>query len=129
MPFYAGARISEIVALDVDDIADSARKGVLRIGSSAKANASATRSTRSCAAPSPAGWTNAPTGPAPTTAPRCFSTSAVSDVAGCLLGAGEQHVLDAPGSPVDRLGELGDGRKRAVLAPTSDIRDRLAVDG
>jgi integrase/recombinase XerC len=29
--FYAGVRISEIVALDVDDIARSARKGVLRI--------------------------------------------------------------------------------------------------
>ncbi|MCA1681093.1 MAG: tyrosine-type recombinase/integrase [Actinobacteria bacterium] len=31
VPFYSGARISEIVALDVDDIARSARKGVLRI--------------------------------------------------------------------------------------------------
>ncbi|MCA1681351.1 MAG: tyrosine-type recombinase/integrase [Actinobacteria bacterium] len=31
VPFYAGARISEIVALDVDDISRSARKGVLRI--------------------------------------------------------------------------------------------------
>ena len=31
IPFYAGARISEIVALDIDDIARSARKGVLRI--------------------------------------------------------------------------------------------------
>jgi site-specific recombinase XerD len=31
VPFYAGARISEIVALDVDDVARSARKGVLRI--------------------------------------------------------------------------------------------------
>ncbi len=31
VPFYAGARIGEIVALDVDDIARSARKGVLRI--------------------------------------------------------------------------------------------------
>jgi len=31
VPFYAGARISEIVALEVDDIARSARKGVLRI--------------------------------------------------------------------------------------------------
>ncbi len=31
VPFYAGARISEIVALDTDDIARSARKGVLRI--------------------------------------------------------------------------------------------------
>jgi site-specific recombinase XerD len=31
VPFYAGARISEIVALDIDDIARSARKGVLRI--------------------------------------------------------------------------------------------------
>ncbi|MGO9902836.1 MAG: tyrosine-type recombinase/integrase, partial [Solirubrobacteraceae bacterium] len=29
--FYAGARISEIVALDIDDVARSARKGVLRI--------------------------------------------------------------------------------------------------
>ena len=27
-PFYAGARISEMVALDIDDIARSARKGV-----------------------------------------------------------------------------------------------------
>jgi integrase len=31
VPFYAGARVSEIVALDVDDIARSARKGALRI--------------------------------------------------------------------------------------------------
>jgi len=31
VPFYAGARISEIVALDVDDVRLSARKGVLRI--------------------------------------------------------------------------------------------------
>jgi site-specific recombinase XerD len=31
IPFYAGTRISEIVALDIDDIARSARKGVLRI--------------------------------------------------------------------------------------------------
>ncbi|MDQ6614711.1 MAG: site-specific integrase [Actinomycetota bacterium] len=31
VPFYAGARIAEIVALDVDDIARSAREGMLRI--------------------------------------------------------------------------------------------------
>lgn len=31
VPFYAGARISEVVALDVDDVRHSARKGVLRI--------------------------------------------------------------------------------------------------
>jgi site-specific recombinase XerD len=31
VPFYAGARIAEIVGLDVDDVARSARKGVLRI--------------------------------------------------------------------------------------------------
>lgn len=31
VPFYAGTRISEIVALDVDDISRSARKGMLRI--------------------------------------------------------------------------------------------------
>ena len=31
VPFYTGARISEVVALDVDDIARSARRGVLRI--------------------------------------------------------------------------------------------------
>jgi integrase len=31
VPFYAGARIAEVVALDVDDVARSARKGVLRI--------------------------------------------------------------------------------------------------
>jgi len=30
-PFYAGARISEIVGLDVDDVRVSARKGILRI--------------------------------------------------------------------------------------------------
>ena len=29
--FYAGARIGEIVALDVDDVARSAREGILRI--------------------------------------------------------------------------------------------------
>ena len=31
VPFYAGARISEIVGLDVDDVRVSARKGILRI--------------------------------------------------------------------------------------------------
>jgi site-specific recombinase XerD len=31
VPFYAGARISEIAALDVDDVRLSARKGILRI--------------------------------------------------------------------------------------------------
>ncbi len=31
VPFYAGARIAEIVALDIDDVARSARKGILRI--------------------------------------------------------------------------------------------------
>jgi len=31
VPFYAGARIAEMVSLDVDDIARSARKGMLRI--------------------------------------------------------------------------------------------------
>ncbi|MGO9753663.1 MAG: tyrosine recombinase XerC [Solirubrobacteraceae bacterium] len=31
VPFYAGARISEIVALDIDDVPRSAHKGVLRI--------------------------------------------------------------------------------------------------
>ena len=31
VPFYAGARISEVVALDVDDARLSARKGLLRI--------------------------------------------------------------------------------------------------
>lgn len=31
LPFYAGTRISEIVALDLDDVALSARKGTLRI--------------------------------------------------------------------------------------------------
>lgn len=31
LPFYAGTRIAEVVALDVDDVGLSARKGVLRI--------------------------------------------------------------------------------------------------
>jgi site-specific recombinase XerC len=31
VPFHAGARIAEVVALDVDDVAHSARKGKLRI--------------------------------------------------------------------------------------------------
>src|SRR5512132_2501986 len=31
VPFYAGARIAETVALDVDDVRLSARKGILRI--------------------------------------------------------------------------------------------------
>ncbi len=31
VPFYAGARISEVVALDIDDVRHSARKGILRI--------------------------------------------------------------------------------------------------
>lgn len=34
-----------------------------------------------------------------------------------LLVRGEQHVLDLPRDPVDRLGELGDRVKRPVLAP------------
>jgi len=31
IPFYAGARIGEVVALDIDDVSLSARKGILRI--------------------------------------------------------------------------------------------------
>ncbi|MEA2232023.1 MAG: integrase/recombinase XerD [Solirubrobacteraceae bacterium] len=31
VPFYAGARIAEIVGLDIDDVRLSARKGILRI--------------------------------------------------------------------------------------------------
>ncbi|MGH9066359.1 MAG: tyrosine-type recombinase/integrase [Acidimicrobiales bacterium] len=31
VPFYAGARIAEVVALDLDDVRLSARKGILRI--------------------------------------------------------------------------------------------------
>ncbi|MDQ6837998.1 MAG: tyrosine-type recombinase/integrase [Actinomycetota bacterium] len=31
VPFYAGARIAEVVALDIDDVSLSARKGILRI--------------------------------------------------------------------------------------------------
>lgn len=50
VPFYAGARIAEIVALDVNDIHRSARKGKLRIcGSTAKESESGrSPSTRSC---------------------------------------------------------------------------------
>lgn len=29
----------------------------------------------------------------------------------------QQHVLDAPGDPIDRLGELGHGLERRLLAP------------
>jgi len=78
VPFYASARIAETVALDVDDVRLSARKGILRIyGKGSESGRS--HSTPSCARPLPTGSRNAATGPEGKTAQRCFSTSAASD--------------------------------------------------
>ena len=77
VPFYAGARIAETVALDVDDVRLSARKGILRIyarGSESERS----QSTPSCARPLPTGSRSAATGRERKTAPRCFSTSAAT---------------------------------------------------
>jgi site-specific recombinase XerD len=74
IPFYAGARISETVALDLDDVRLSARKGVLRIlGKGERVREVPT--TTSSARPSRTGRTNARTGPEPIRARRCSSTS------------------------------------------------------
>ena len=48
VPFYAGRRIAETVALDVDDVRLSARKGVLRVLARVSA-CGRSRSIRSCA--------------------------------------------------------------------------------
>ena len=77
VPFYAGARISEIVASDVDDVARSARKGFLRILGKGE-RVRELPSTRSCTPPRTAGSPRAPTGPGPTTAPPCALTNAAN---------------------------------------------------
>ncbi len=68
VPFYADARISETVALDLEDLRLSARRFC---GSTARASGSArSRSTRSCARRSRTGSRTASAGQAATTA-RC----------------------------------------------------------
>jgi hypothetical protein len=98
VPFYAGARISEVVALDVDDIARSARKGFLRIlGKGERARQVPIH--RSCTRRSSAGSPSAPTGPAPTTVPPCSSTSAGSASAS---GAPTRSSPRSPRPPASR---------------------------
>jgi len=93
IPFYAGLRIGETVALDVDDVRVSARKGLRVAGAPpgarppaipgpaaprARPRASAaarSRSMPSCARTSRPGWSNAAPGPAPAPTPPCSSTS------------------------------------------------------
>jgi hypothetical protein len=72
VPFYSGARISEVVGPDVDDVAMSARKGTLRIyGKGEKVREVPIHPRYE---PSwPAGSANAPAGPAPAD-PHCSST-------------------------------------------------------
>jgi site-specific recombinase XerD len=61
VPFYAGARIAETVALDVDDVRLSARQGILPIyGKGSESGRS--QSTPSCARPLPTGSRSAATG-------------------------------------------------------------------
>jgi integrase len=78
VPFYAGARIAETVALDVDDVRLSARKGILRIYRKGGSESGRSQSTPSCARPLPTGSRSAATGRARKTARRCFSTSAAT---------------------------------------------------
>ncbi len=77
VPFYAGARIAETVALDLDDVRLSARKGILRIYGKGE-RVREVPSTPSCARPLPTGARSAATGRERKTAPRCFSTSAAT---------------------------------------------------
>jgi hypothetical protein len=74
-PFYAGLRIGDLVALDIDDVRLSARKGTLAVCGRA---ASSARSpcTRSCALPCRTGSTSAAAGPVPPRPGRCSSTAA-----------------------------------------------------
>jgi integrase len=73
--FYAGARISEAVGLDVDDVRLSARKGVLRIlGKGEKVREVPVHP--SCAGTSRCGWRSARTGPGQPPRRRSSSTSA-----------------------------------------------------
>jgi len=70
VPFYAGARISETVALDLDDLRLSARRAILRIyGKGERVRES--RSTRSCARRSRTGLRTASAGVAARTV-RCL---------------------------------------------------------
>src|SRR6266851_746201 len=75
VPFYAGARIAEIVALDVDDVARSARKGTLRIyGKGERVREVPIHAQLQKAL---AGWlTERVAGPEPATVLPCSSTSA-----------------------------------------------------
>ncbi|MEW9554969.1 hypothetical protein [Nonomuraea sp. NPDC050783] len=73
IPYYAGARISKVVRLDVGDVQLSARKGRLRLyGTGGKFREVDIHP--SSAASCGSGWMNAPTGPAPATTQPCSST-------------------------------------------------------
>jgi site-specific recombinase XerD len=75
VPFYAGTRISETVALDLDDVRLSARKGVLRIIGKGSGSGRF-QFTRSSARRSTTGYRNGVTGQPRPTPRRCSSTSA-----------------------------------------------------
>ncbi|MGO9899262.1 MAG: tyrosine-type recombinase/integrase [Solirubrobacteraceae bacterium] len=77
VPFYAGARLAETVALDLDDVRLSARKGILRIyGKGERVREVPIHPELRKALP--AGARSAATGRERKTAPRCFSTSAAT---------------------------------------------------
>jgi site-specific recombinase XerC len=77
LPFYAGLRIAEAVALDIDDIKLSARKGTLRVhGKGHKIREVPIHP--NCAPTCNSGSTNAPTGPARRLTQHCYSTAAAA---------------------------------------------------
>ncbi|WP_051864848.1 hypothetical protein [Streptosporangium roseum] len=73
IPYYVGARISEVVRLDVGDVLLSARKAACACTARAASSARST-STPSSASSCSSGSTNAPTGPTPTATELCSST-------------------------------------------------------
>jgi site-specific recombinase XerC len=77
VPFYAGARLAETVALDLDDIRLSARIGLIRILGKGERIRELPIHKSSAKHPSN-GSTIAAAGPAPQAPPRCSSTSAAS---------------------------------------------------
>jgi len=78
VPFYAGARVAETVALDLDDIRLSARKGQLRILGKGERIRGLPIHERNSAKRSSNGSPNARAGRAPATPLRCSSTSAAT---------------------------------------------------
>jgi hypothetical protein len=79
IPFYAGLRLGEVIALDLDDIRLSARKGIVivRAGAGGTAHTGRSPSTRNCDPTSPYGsMTNGRPGRAPPTPAHCCSTTA-----------------------------------------------------